>query len=329
LGILNNNSLQQTCLFTSLVHMTRVRKKDDSAEVRKVTWVGLAWNAVLSIAKFVVGTLGNSQALVADAIHSASDFITDIAVIVGSHFWNSPPDAEHPYGHRRFETLITICIGIAVAVVGIGIGYNAVCNLIAGECKKPEFPVAVMALVSILVKEALFHYTKKAGKRIRSQALEANAWHHRSDAFSSIPVVVAVVTVIAIPELWFADAVGAIIVAFFILHSAKDIAWPGIHQVADQGASKEVSEKLKNIALSFPEVISIHGFRTRYVGNDLHVDLHIVVPADMTLLAAHDIAEDVEQKLIDCGENVVDALVHIDPYTPERAARGETKTITR
>ena len=105
--------------FTSLLHMTRVRKKDDSAEVRKVTWVGLAWNAALSIAKFVVGTLGNSQALVADAIHSASDFITDIAVIVGSHFWNSPPDAEHPYGHRRFETLITICIGIAVAVVGI------------------------------------------------------------------------------------------------------------------------------------------------------------------------------------------------------------------
>jgi Predicted Co/Zn/Cd cation transporters len=149
--------------------MTRVRKKDDSAEVRKVTWVGLAWNAVLSIAKFVVGTLGNSQALVADAIHSASDFITDIAVIVGSHFWNSPPDAEHPYGHRRFETLITICIGIAVAIVGIGIGYNAVCNLIVGECKKPEFPVAVMALVSILVKEALFHYTKKRASELEAK----------------------------------------------------------------------------------------------------------------------------------------------------------------
>ena len=98
--------------------MTRVRKKDDSSEVRKVTWVGLGWNAALSVAKFVVGVVGNSQALVADAIHSASDFVTDVAVIVGSHFWNSPPDAEHPYGHRRFETLITIGIGLAVAAVG-------------------------------------------------------------------------------------------------------------------------------------------------------------------------------------------------------------------
>ena len=315
--------------FASLGCMTRVRKKDDSAEVRRVTWVGLGWNAALSVAKFVVGTLGNSHALVADAIHSASDFITDIAVIIGSHFWNSPPDAEHPYGHRRFETLISICIGIAVAIVGVGIGYNAICHLLEGEGKRPELCVAIMALASILVKEALFRYTQKAGRKIRSQALEANAWHHRSDALSSIPVVIAVASVIAMPSLWFADAVGAIIVAFFILHSAKEIAWPGIHQVADRGASKEVAEKLKSVALSFPQVISIHGFRTRYVGNDLHVDLHIVVPADMPLLTAHDIAEDVEQKLIDCGENVVDALVHIDPYTPERAARGEAKTITR
>ena len=132
--------------------MTRVRKKDDSSEVRKVTWVGLGWNAALSVAKFVVGVVGNSQALVADAIHSASDFVTDVAVIVGSHFWNSPPDAEHPYGHRRFETLITIGIGLAVAAVGIGIGYKAVLALLAGEASHPETSVAVMAFASIVVK---------------------------------------------------------------------------------------------------------------------------------------------------------------------------------
>ena len=309
--------------------MTRVRKKDDSAEVRRVTWVGLVWNALLSVAKFVVGVLGNSQALVADAVHSASDFATDIAVIVGSHFWNSPPDAEHPYGHRRFETLISIGIGMAVAAVGVGIGYSAICGLIAGVGCQPEFVVAVMAVASILIKEILYRYTRKAGNKIRSQALVANAWHHRSDAFSSIPVLIAVVVAIAFPQLWFADAVGALLVSLFILHSAYEIAGPGVRQLVDRGASPEILDKLKLAALSHPKVISLHGFRSRYVGSDLHVDVHIVVDAEMTLHAAHNVAEEVEQLLIDSGENVVDALVHIDPYDPVRVARGDIKTITR
>lgn len=309
--------------------MTRVRKKDDSGEVRRVTWLGLGWNAALSLAKFVVGILGNSQALIADAIHSVSDFITDIAVIIGSRFWNSPPDADHPYGHRRFETLISICIGFAVALVGVGIGFNAVGNLLNGGNSKPEVIVAFMAFVSIVIKEILFRYTRKAGRKIRSQVLEANAWHHRSDSFSSIPVLVAVCAAILFPQLWFADAVGAIIVSFFILHSAYEIAWPGMLQLADRGAGLEISDKLKKIALSHEKVISLHGFRSRYVGSDLHVDVHIVVDNQMTLKAAHDVAEEVEEMLIDSDEHVVDALVHIDPYNPERAARTETKTIER
>ena len=309
--------------------MTRVRKKDDSAEVRKVTWVGLAWNAALSVAKFVVGIFGNSQALVADAIHSASDFVTDVAVIVGSHFWNSPPDAEHPYGHRRFETLITIGIGLAVAAVGVGIGYKAILALLAGEASHPELSVAIMAFASILVKELLFRYTRNAGKKIRSQALEANAWHHRSDSFSSIPVLVAVIFAIVLPQLWFADSVGALIVAFFIMHSAIEIAWPGLRQLVDYGANANVLENLKNIALSHPKVISLHGLRSRYVGSDLHVDVHIVVDDQMTLKDAHDVAEQVEQLLIDSDENVVDALVHIDPYNAKRAAQGDIKTIEK
>ncbi len=309
--------------------MTRVRKKDDSAEVRKVTWVGLGWNAALSVAKLVVGVVGNSQALVADAIHSASDFATDVAVIVGSHFWNSPPDAEHPYGHRRFETLITIGIGLAVAAVGVGIGYKSVLALLAGEVSHPEMSVAIMALASILVKEGLFRYTRNAGRKIRSQALEANAWHHRSDSFSSIPVLVAVIFAILLPEMWFADSVGALIVAFFIMHSAIEIAAPGLHQLVDRGANPEILENLRNLALSHPKVISLHGLRSRYVGSDLHVDVHIVVDDQMTLKDAHDVAEEVEQRLIDSDENVVDALVHIDPYNAKRYTQDEIKTIEK
>ena len=309
--------------------MTRILKKDDSSQVRSVTLVGLGWNAALSVGKFFAGYFGGSQALVADAIHSASDFITDIAIIVGSKFWNLPPDAEHPYGHRRFETLISVGIGFAVCAVGIGLGYTAVMALKDGTRSQPEWIAGVMAAVSIVVKEALFRYTRAKGRKIRSEAVEANAWHHRSDAYSSIPVLVAILFGMFFPNFWFADSVGAIIVSMFILHSGFEIAWPGIHRVADEGASDEVIAKLKNIALSCPNVISIHGFRTRYVGSDLHVDLHVVVPAEMTLLAAHDLAENVEQKLLDSGENVVDALVHIDPYTPERASRGDIKTIER
>lgn len=301
--------------------MTRIVKQDDSADVRRVTWVGLVWNVALTVGKFFAGFFGGSQALIADAIHSGSDFLTDIAVIAGSKLWNCPPDANHPYGHRRFETLISVGIGVAVCAVGVGLGYNAIQALRQGEeaASRPEWIAAVMALLSILVKEGLFRYTRKAGREIRSQALEANAWHHRSDAYSSIPVLIAVAIGILFPELWFADSVGAIIVACFILHSGYEISWPGIHQVADIGAPEKISEHLRTIALETPGVISIHEFRTRYVGSDLHVDLHIVVPADMTLLAAHDLSEEVERRILDAGENVVDAMVHVDPYDPKKA----------
>lgn len=300
--------------------MTRIAKQDDSSEVRHVTWVGLIWNVALSVGKFFAGFFGGSQALIADAIHSASDFLTDIAVIAGSKLWNCPPDANHPYGHRRFETLISVGIGIAVCVVGVGLGYNAIQALLAGEeaATRPEWIAAVMAALSISIKEGLFRYTAREGRKIRSQALVANAWHHRSDAYSSIPVLIAVVIGIVLPDLWFADSVGAVIVACFILHSGYEIAWPGIHQVADEGASEEVARKLREIAEATPGVISIHGFRTRFVGSDLHVDLHIVVAADMTLLAAHDLSEEVERRILEAGENVVDAMVHVDPYDPAK-----------
>ena len=132
-----------------------------------------------------------------------------------------------------------------------------------------------------------------------------------------------------LPQLWFADSVGALVVAFFIMHSAYEIAAPGLHQLVDRGANPDVLGKLRNLALSHPKVISLHGFRSRYVGSDLHVDVHIVVDDQMTLKDAHDVAEEVEQLLIDSGENVVDAMVHIDPYNAKRAAQNEIKTIEK
>lgn len=299
--------------------MTRIARKDDGPVVRRVTWIGLGVNVVMMIIKFIAGVFGHSQALIADAIHSASDFATDIAVLVGSRFWNSPPDSKHPNGHRRFETLISLGIGIAVIVVGVFIAINAIETLWKGTPSHPSVIVGVCALLSVVSKEWLFRYTRNAGQKIRSQALEANAWHHRSDALSSIPVVIAVVLTYVIPNFHYFDTLGALFVALLVAKSGVDIAWPGLNQVSDAGAGAEVTEKMLRLAREVPGVISVHDFRTRYIGNDLQVNLHIVVNANMTLLAAHDLSEEVERVLIECGENVTDALVHVDPYDPTKA----------
>lgn len=299
--------------------MTRIARKDDGPFVRRVTWIGLVVNVVMMTIKFIAGVIGHSQALIADAIHSASDFATDIAVLVGSRFWNSPPDMKHPNGHRRFETLISLGIGIAVIVVGVFIAINAIETLWKGTPSHPSAIVGVCALLSVISKEWLFRYTRAAGRKIRSQALEANAWHHRSDALSSIPVVIAVILTYVIPSFHYFDTLGALFVAILVAKSGVDIAWPGLNQVSDAGASAAITEKMLGIARDVPGVISVHDFRSRYIGNDLQVNLHIVVDAGMTLLAAHDLSEEVERRLIDCGENVTDALVHVDPYDPSKA----------
>ena len=299
--------------------MTRIARKDDGPFVRRVTWIGLVVNVVMMTIKFIAGVIGHSQALIADAIHSASDFATDIAVLVGSRFWNSPPDMKHPNGHRRFETLISLGIGIAVIVVGVFIAINAIETLWKGIPSHPSAIVGVCALLSVISKEWLFRYTRAAGRKIRSQALEANAWHHRSDALSSIPVVIAVILTYVIPGFHYFDTLGALFVAILVAKSGVDIAWPGLIQVSDAGASAAITEKMLGIAREVPGVISVHDFRSRYIGNDLQVNLHIVVDAGMTLLAAHDLSEEVERRLIDCGENVTDALVHVDPYDPSKA----------
>lgn len=302
--------------------MTRIVPKDDGPEVRRISTIGLVANLGLMIFKFAVGIWGHSQALIADAIHSASDLVADAAVIVGSKFWNAPPDSSHQHGHRRIETLISIAIGIAVIAVGVFLAYESALALWHGEETHPEFSVAVAAAVSVLVKELLFRYTRQQGKKLRSLALEATAQHHRSDALSSAPVLVAVLLALVFPKCGFFDSLGALIVSFLIMHSGYEIIRPGIHQVADGAPDEAVCKRLQDVALAVPGVLSIHRFRARIIGSDLEVTLHIVVSPKLSLLAAHDLSELVERKLIESGENVVDALVHIDPYSKAREEQG-------
>lgn len=237
-------------------------KTSREAYVRKVTWVGLLINITLTGIKFAAGYFGRSQALIADAIHSLTDTTTDVAVIAGSHFWSRPPDESHPYGHRRLETLVTVFIGLMLAAAGIGIGWDAISTLHEKDSSPPGWIAMLAAMISILTKEILYRWTVLAGKRVKSPALAANAWHHRSDAISSLPVLVAVGGALIFPSWSFLDHVGAVVVSIFIMHAALKIIWPGISELVDAGAPQDIQRKITNIACNNPGVQEVHKLRT-------------------------------------------------------------------
>ena len=186
-------------------------------QVRKVTWIGLLLNLFLSALKFLAGFYGQSQALIADAVHSLSDTTSDIAVIAGSYYWSRPPDEDHPYGHLRIEALITVIIGLTLASIAIGLTYNSLITIKEFDIKRTSLIAVLGPLISIFVKEFLYRWTLVIGKRVKSKAVIANAWHHRSDALSSIPAIIAVLIAAINPEWAYIDHIGAIIIAIFIL----------------------------------------------------------------------------------------------------------------
>lgn len=284
--------------------------------IRRVTLWGLAINLALSGFKFVFGLLGASQALVADAVHSLSDSATDVAVLVGAAYWSAPADFEHPHGHGRIETIITVLIGVALATVGVGLAYRAVSTLLAPHAAAPGWIAMAVACVSIVAKEALYRWTAIVGRRIRSSAMIANAWHHRSDAFSSVPVAIAVLGVHLRPEWIFLDHIAAVLVSILILQAAWLIVWPAINQLADRGASVEERQRMTDLVLSTAGVQAVHAVRTRHIGPGLQIDLHVLVDPALSVREGHNIAGAVKKRLLKEGSDIVDVLIHIEPYGP-------------
>jgi len=290
-----------------------------SAKVRGVTLWGLAANLALSAVKFVVGVLSASQALVADAVHSLSDCVTDIAVLVGVSYWAAPADEQHPYGHARIETIVTALIGIVLAMVGIGIGYNSIAGINEKDMVRPGWIALAAACLSIVAKEALYQWTVYVGRRARSSALLANAWHHRSDALSSVPVAVAVLGTRIWPAWGMLDHVAAVIVCMLIMHAAWKIAWPALRQLSDVGAAAEQRRTILKVALETEGVLSVHALRTRYLGPGLQIDLHVLVDPQLTVREGHDIAGAVKRRLLAEGPEVLDVLVHVEPFPDDHA----------
>jgi len=301
----------------------QVAVPDDTSRaqaIRKVTWVGLFVNLFLAGIKFTAGILGKSQALVADAIHSLTDLTTDAAVIAGSHYWDRPPDDTHPYGHKRLETLVTVFIGIMLAAAGIGIGWKAVSTLHQKSISPPGWIALVAVCVSIICKEVIYRWTARAGKRLKSAALAANAWHHRTDALSSLPVLIAVGGAKIYPSWSFLDRVGAVVVSIFIIHASIKIVWPALGELIDAGAPAEIRKKISDVAYKNENVLQVHDIRTRYISTSIQVDLHIVVEGLLTVRQGHDIADDVRQRIIAAVPEILDVIVHVDP--PEKALPG-------
>jgi len=290
-----------------------VNPKTSSEQARNITAIGLMVNLLLSALKFVLGTIGHSQAVVADAVHSLSDMGTDLLILLGARFWSAPADERHPYGHQRVETVVTVCISLILVVVALGLGWDAI-HRIGGEPKCPPLSIALLGpLFSIVAKELLFRRTRTVGKRIHSSALIANAWHHRSDALSSIPALVAVAAASANPKWAFLDPLGAMVVAILILKVAWDIASPALSELMDHGASKEDLHQIEELACSIDGVCSIHRLRTRRVGSGWFVDLHVEVDGDLPVREGHDIATAIQHKLLEEGPSVADVTVHVEP----------------
>lgn len=285
----------------------------DRKKIEKITWAGLVANVALSVVKLAIGLAGNSQSVVADALHSFSDTSSDLVILFGVRYWTAPPDKCHPFGHHKIESFVTIFIGLTLLSVAGGIGYQAVLSLMAPPEISPDWFVLLAPVLSIIVKEILFRVTFQVGVEIRSSSVKANAWHHRTDALSSIPVLVAVGACLISPKLAFLDQVGAILVSVFIIKVGFEILCNSIKDLLDAGMSQHELLRIGTIIRDIPSVRGGHKIRSRRLAGSFYIDLHLEVDGDLTVREGHDISEIVKETLIRENQHIIDVMVHLEP----------------
>ena len=297
--------------------MTKHREK----EIYRTTLVGTAVNALLIVVKFVAGFVGRSSAMLADAVHSLSDFITDIIVLVFVKIAGKPGDKGHAYGHGKFETLATLIIGLILGIAGIMLlvsGIGKVSDSMAGhELPRPGTAALVVAAVSIVAKEWLYRYTVARGRRLNSAAVKANAWHHRSDAISAVGTLAGIGGAIFLGERWrILDPLAAIVVSFFIVKSGYDIMKPCIAELLEASLPEEDEARITRTVMGIDGIKGVHHLRTRRIGNGIAIDLHAKMDGRLTLERAHAIATAAEKALLhQWGTNAI-INIHMEPYTP-------------
>ena len=284
----------------------------------RITTLGVVVNVVLLIAKFAAGFLGNSQAMIADAVHTLTDFATDIAVLIGIRFSRKPKDDDHAYGHGKYETIAAAAVGLILFLVGLKIGWDAlhtIFDAIKGEhVPKPGQIAFWAALVSIISKEILYRKTVLVGRKTQNDSVIANAWHHRSDAMSSVGTAIGIGAATFLGAEWtIMDPIAAIMISFLLMKVALDIVKDQIAGLTERSLSADIHQEIVTMALSFPDISYPHNLRTRSVGKTVVIDLHVRVNPEMRVADAHAVVSDLEQKLRErFGEDTI-ATVHIEP----------------
>ncbi len=292
--------------------------KDRERRIYRTTLMGSVVNVVLLASKFAAGVLGGSAAMIADAVHSLSDFMTDIVVIAFVRISAKPQDEDHDYGHGKYETLATSIIGMALLAVGIGICYNGGRQiwsaLQGGTVEQPGIVALVAALASIVLKEWTYRFTKKVGEEVGSQAVVANAWHHRSDALSSIGTAVGIGGAIALGSKWAVlDPVAAVVVSVFIMNTALGLLASSSGELLEKSLPADVEKEIVRIAESEPGVSDIHHLCTRHIGNNIAIEMHLRMPGNMSLTDSHTHATAVEHRLREHFGKQTHIVLHVEP----------------
>jgi len=279
----------------------------------KVTLAGLGLNLCLVMIKLWVGILFKSQALIADGVHSISDLLTDFITIVGIKYSSGEPDEDHPYGHARIQTVLAMIMGFVLFAAGAGIVVGAVNSIYGHQPATPSLLVILAAATSIALKEGLYWYTIRVGRASRSLLIIGNAWHHRSDAFSSVAVLIGAGAIYLNPSWQLADAYAALIVSFFIFKVAASLIVSAFKEVVDTAPEQGLLDDMEKAALLIEGVREAHDIKARYLGPQISVEIHIVVDPDLTVREGHAIAKQVEKQLIEKVDDIYRVITHVDP----------------
>jgi cation diffusion facilitator family transporter len=299
--------------FRSKDLIFKMKSGQRSQVTKKVTLIGALVNALLASLQIVFGLLGHSQALLADGIHTLSDLGSDFIVLMATSQSAKAPDKEHPYGHGRIETLASVLLGLILIAVGIGIGFRGISNIISPDHVMPNAFTLVFAIVSILSKESLYRYTLKASKQIHSTLLETNAWHHRSDALSSIVVLCGIsAQILGVPYM---DSLAAAIIALMIIFMGYKLARKAFDELIDTSLDPKLVSEIQHTIEQNDDVNALHSLRTRSMGGQGYLDAEIRVNPRLTVSEAHHIAFSLAQQIKTKFSRIIDVGIHVDPFT--------------
>lgn len=292
-------------------------------KVYRVTLLGSVVNLLLLVFKFVAGVLGHSAAMIADAVHSLSDFVTDLIVIVFVKISSKPEDADHAYGHGKYETLASCIIGLALIVVGVMMGYNAMVKIVdvvknGTELARPGIIALAAAVLSIVLKEWMFHLTRKVAREVDSPAVEANAWHHRSDALSSVGTAIGIGGAVLLGSKWAVlDPIAALVVSVFIVVQAAKILSDAIGQLMEKSLPRDVEQRICEIVYEEEGTSDIHHLRTRKIGSQISIELHVRMNGYLTLREVHDKSIAIEKRLRAAFGDSTYINLHVEPLKSE------------